>query len=148
MNLKMDELYDVTKPRDVPCRTKWKENQNAVFWFNQKSAQDNCFAFWPSRSDAIIIHDSVPAKCLEKAVNTKTEEIFVSESFLVITTSTTKNSSEGFLASSTRRPRSTVRQYRESCCRRDDERFENGFQNFKVYHVPKLNKRKKIVGNN
>ena len=32
-------------------------------------------AFWQTRSNAFILHDSVPADCLEKVLNTKTGEI-------------------------------------------------------------------------
>ena len=66
-----DEPYDVTKPRQVPYRTRWKVYQNAVCWINLRSAQDEGLAFWQTRSNAIILHNSVPADCLEKVVNAK-----------------------------------------------------------------------------
>ena len=31
------EPFDVTKPRQVPCRTRWKVYQNALCWINLKS---------------------------------------------------------------------------------------------------------------
>ena len=38
-----------------------------------ESAQDKGLAFWQTRLGAVILHDSVPADCLEKLVNTKTD---------------------------------------------------------------------------
>ena len=72
---------DVTKPRQVPCRTRWKVYQNAVCWINLKS------------------HYSVPADCLEKVVHTMNCRTSVSEDSF-IAASATKSSSEECLASS------------------------------------------------
>ena len=61
-----EEAYrDVSKPRKVQCRTKWKMFQNALNWINLRNAQDKGLAFWQTRSNAVILHDSVPADCLE-----------------------------------------------------------------------------------
>ena len=70
-----EESYDVMKPRKFLYKTEWKVNQDAVFWINLKSAQDEGLAFWQTRSNATLLRDSVPANCLEKVVNAETEEI-------------------------------------------------------------------------
>ena len=48
---------------------------NAIFWISLKNAPDKGFAFWQTRSNDSILHNSVPADCLEKVVHTQTEEI-------------------------------------------------------------------------
>ena len=40
-----------------------------------KCAQDKGLAFWQTRSNALILENSVPADCVEKVVNNMTEEI-------------------------------------------------------------------------
>ena len=75
-----DEPYDVTKPRKVPYKTKWNVYQDAVYWINLKNAQEKGLAFWQTRSNAVILHDSVPADGLGKVVSTRTEEILYQSS--------------------------------------------------------------------
>ena len=70
-----DQPYDVTKPRQVPDRTRWKVHWNAVYWINLGSAQDQGLVFWQTLSDAIIFHNSAPADCLEQVVKTQTGKI-------------------------------------------------------------------------
>ena len=70
-----DEPHDVTKPRQVPYRTRWKVNQDAVYWINLTSAQEKGLAFWQTRSNAMVLDNPVPADCLQKVAPTKTEEI-------------------------------------------------------------------------
>ena len=69
-----DEPYDVTEPREVPQRTKWKM-YHAVHWINLKSAQDRGVACWQTHSNVTVLDNSVPADCLEKVVRSNTEEI-------------------------------------------------------------------------
>ena len=90
-----DDLFDVVKPRKVPYKTKWKVFQDAVCWINLKSVQDKGLAFWQTRSNSAVGHDSVSAEYQNWRDS-------VSEDFL-ISASTTKNHSEGYPASSTRR---------------------------------------------
>ena len=55
-----DEPCDVTKNHErYHTKLSGKEYQDAAYWI---------------QSNAIIFHDLVPADCLEKVVNTKTEE--------------------------------------------------------------------------
>ena len=69
-----DEPCDVTEPREVPQRTKWKM-YHAVHWINLKSAQDRGVACWQTHSNVTVLDNSVPADCLEKVVHSNTEEI-------------------------------------------------------------------------
>ena len=56
-----DEPHDVTKPRQVPYRNRWKSVPERSFWISLKSAQEKGLAFWQTRSNAIIPDNSVPA---------------------------------------------------------------------------------------
>ena len=58
--LREDELYDETKARQVPDRTRWKVFQNARCCINLRRAQDKGLAFWQTRSNAIVLHDYQP----------------------------------------------------------------------------------------
>ena len=77
-----EESYDVMKPRKFLYKTESKVYQDAVYWIDLKSAQDKGLAFWQTRSNATLLHDSVPANCLEKVVNAKTEETLYFLKFL------------------------------------------------------------------
>ena len=63
VNHKRMNPHDVTKPRQVPDRTRWKVNQKKVYRNNLKrcSTKHEGSAFWQTRSNAVILHDSVPA---------------------------------------------------------------------------------------
>ena len=49
----------------------WKPHQDAVHWIHLARAPEKGLQFWQTRSHAIIVHDSVPADCIEKAVSLK-----------------------------------------------------------------------------
>ena len=66
-----EEYPDLSKPQKVHHKSKWKI-QDAKNWTNLRQVQDKRFKFWQTRSQAMILHDSVPANCIERA---KTQEI-------------------------------------------------------------------------
>ena len=73
MNNEPEEEYqDLSKPRKIHCKGKWKIIQVAIYWVSLKKAQDNGLKIWQTRSHAMILYGSVPADCLEKVVRTKT----------------------------------------------------------------------------
>ena len=84
-----EKYHDVTKPRKVQCKTKWKVFQDAVCWINLRNHQDKGLAFWQTRSNATVLHDSMPADCVERLVNTKTEETLYQKVSLFPRTPTT-----------------------------------------------------------
>ena len=47
---------------------KWKKHQNTVYWVDIKLAQKKGFKFYQTRSNAIILHDTLPACCIAKAI--------------------------------------------------------------------------------
>ena len=54
---------------------KWKKHQNTVYGVGIKLAQKKGFKFYQTRSNAIILYDTLPAYCIPKAIMMETEEI-------------------------------------------------------------------------
>ena len=54
---------------------KWKKHQNKVYWVDIKLAQKKGFEFYQTRSNAIILYDTLPACCIPKAIMMETGEI-------------------------------------------------------------------------
>ena len=53
---------------------KWKKHQNTVYWVDIKLAQRKGFKFYQTRSNAIILYDTLPAYCIPKAIMMETVE--------------------------------------------------------------------------
>ena len=56
-------------------QTTWKKQQNTVYWVDIKLAQRKGFKFYQTRSNAIILYDTLPACCIPKAIMMDTGEI-------------------------------------------------------------------------
>ena len=55
---------DLTKPRLASYKQeKWKRHQIKVYWVDMKG-----FKFYQTRSNAIILYDTLPAYCIPKAI--------------------------------------------------------------------------------
>ena len=54
---------------------KWKRHQDTVYWVDIQFAQQKGFKFYQTRSNAIILYDTLPAYCIPKVVVMKSEEI-------------------------------------------------------------------------
>ena len=52
----------------------WKRCQNTVFWCNLKLAQQRGLQFYQTRSNAVILYDTLPAEFIEKAICVKTKD--------------------------------------------------------------------------
>ena len=72
-----EERADVTEHRIVLYESNWKVHQNAVHWVNLRMAQQKGLTFYQTLSNAIILHDSVPADYIEKAVNMNSTEVLL-----------------------------------------------------------------------
>ena len=72
--LEQEEL-DLTKPRLAACKQTWKVHQDAVCWVDICRAQRMGLKFYQTRSNAIILHDTLPPICIEKVVSMKTVEV-------------------------------------------------------------------------
>ena len=65
---------DLTKPRIAPYKNIWKRLPNTVFWCNLKLAQDKGLHLHQTRSHAVVLYNTLPAACIEKAVCMITQE--------------------------------------------------------------------------
>ena len=51
---------DYTVPQKAPYETKWKRNQDAVYWVRLKKARDQGLQFWQTKSFAIMTNVTIP----------------------------------------------------------------------------------------
>ena len=69
-------VIDLDAPRLAWYKQKtWKKHQNTVYWIVIKLAQKKGFKFYQTRSNAIILHDTLPTYCIPKAIMMGTGEI-------------------------------------------------------------------------
>ena len=52
----------------------WKKHQNTVYWVDINLAQKKGLKFYQTRSNAIILHETLPAYCIPKVVRMETGE--------------------------------------------------------------------------
>ena len=53
----------------------WKKHQNAVYWVDINLALKKGLKFYQTRSNAIILHETLPACCVPKVVRMETGEV-------------------------------------------------------------------------
>ena len=76
------DTVDLKVPRLAQSMHKaWKKHQNTVYWVDIKLAQKKGFKFYQTRSNAIILHNTLPAYCIPKAIKTVTGEIIYEKNF-------------------------------------------------------------------
>ena len=67
---------DLEAPRLAWYKQKtWNRHQDTVYWVDIKLTQKKGFKFYQTRSNAIILYDTLPACCIPKAVMMETGEI-------------------------------------------------------------------------
>ena len=54
---------------------KWKKHQNTVYWVDIELAQEKGLMFYQTRSNAMILYDTLPAYCIPKVVMMETGEM-------------------------------------------------------------------------
>ena len=59
---------DMTVPRKFHYCSRWRHDQDAVYWRNLKKAQDLVLQFWQTKSNAVIVHDPVLPECIFKVI--------------------------------------------------------------------------------
>ena len=75
-NHKDPEKIDLKAPRLARyMHETWKKHQNTVYWVGIKLAQKKGLKFYQTRSNAIILYNTLPAYCIPKVVRMETEEI-------------------------------------------------------------------------
>ena len=63
-----EPLCDLSQARIAPYKNTWKPFQDTVFWCNLKLAQQGGLQFYQTRSNAVILYDTLPAEFIEKAI--------------------------------------------------------------------------------
>ena len=83
---------DLTQPRLAWYKQKtWKRHQDTVYWVDRQLAQRNGLKFYQTRSNAIILYDTLPAYCIPKVVVMESGEIIYEKVYV------TSASSKDFL---------------------------------------------------
>ena len=71
------DTIDLREPRHAQYMHKgWKKHQNAVYWVDIKLAQKKGLKFYQTRSNAIILHNTLPAYCIPKVVRMELEKSY------------------------------------------------------------------------
>ena len=74
-NHKDPQELDLTKPRLASYEKKWIRHQDTVYWVDIHLTRRKGLMFYQTRSNAIILCDTLPAYCISKAIVMKFEEI-------------------------------------------------------------------------
>ena len=70
------DVIDLDAPRLAWVQAENVEkHQNTVYWVDIKPAQNKGLKFYQTRSNAIILYNTLPAYCIPKAIQMETEEI-------------------------------------------------------------------------
>ena len=59
---------DLSHARIAPYKNTWKRFQNTVVWSNLKLLQQRGLQFYQTRSNAVLLFDTLPAGFIEKAI--------------------------------------------------------------------------------
>ena len=77
-----DEI-DLNVPRRAQyLHNAWKRHQDAVYWVDIDLAIRKVLKFCRTRSNAIILQETLPACCIPKVVRLKTEEVLYEKVFM------------------------------------------------------------------
>ena len=72
-NHKDPDVVDLIEPRHAQyLRKAWKRHQNAVYWVDINLALKKGLKFYQTQSNAIILHETLPAYCIPKVVRMET----------------------------------------------------------------------------
>ena len=85
VNKKHKDPYeiDLKAPRLAWYKQKtWKKHQNTLYWVDIRLAQKKGLKFYRTRSNAIILYDTLPACCIPKAIKMETGEIIYEKVFV------------------------------------------------------------------
>ena len=75
-NHKDPDTIDLNAPRHAQyMHTTWKKHQNTVLWVDINLALKKKLKFYQSRSNDIILHETLPAYCFPKVVRMDTGEV-------------------------------------------------------------------------
>ena len=75
-NHKDPDTIDLEAPRLAQYTHKaWKKHQNTVYWVDINLALKKGLKFYQTRSNAIILHETLPAYCIPKVVRMESGEV-------------------------------------------------------------------------
>ena len=75
-NHKDPDTIDLNAPRHAQYMHKaWKRHQNTVYWVDNNLALRKGLKFYQTRSNAFILHETLPAYCIPKVVRMETGEV-------------------------------------------------------------------------
>ena len=60
----------------------WKRHQDAVYWVDIKLAMKKRLKFYQTRSNAIILHETLPAYCIPKVVRMETGDVIFEKVYI------------------------------------------------------------------
>ena len=70
------DTIDLNEPRHAQYMHKaWKRHQNAVYWVDINLALKKRLKFYQTRSNATILHETLPVYCIPKVVRMETGEV-------------------------------------------------------------------------
>ena len=77
------EKIDLSVPRHAQQLHKaWKRHQDAVYWVDINLAVKKGLTFYQTRSNAIILQETLPAYCIPKVVRMETGEVFFEKVYM------------------------------------------------------------------
>ena len=77
------KVIDLNAPRRAQyLHNAWKKHQDAVFWVHINLAIEEGLTFYQTRSNAIILQETLPASCIPKVVRLKTGEVFYEKVYM------------------------------------------------------------------
>ena len=70
------DTIDLKAPRLAQhLQTAWTKHQNTVYWVDIRLARKKGLKFYQTRSNAIVLYNTLPAYCIPKAIKMETGEI-------------------------------------------------------------------------
>ena len=79
-----ETLCDLSQARIAPYKNTWKRFQKTVCWCILKLAQQRGLQFSQTRPNAVILHDTLPAEFIQKAICMKTkDQLYQKESVIL-----------------------------------------------------------------
>ena len=77
------DTIDLNEPRHAQYMHKaWKRHQNAVCWVDINLALRKGLKFYQTRSNAIILHETLPAYCIPKVVRMETGQVIYEKVYM------------------------------------------------------------------
>ena len=69
-----EHLCDLSQARIAPYKNIWRHFQDTIFLYNLKLAKERGLQFYQTRSNAVILYDTLPAEFIDKALCMKTKD--------------------------------------------------------------------------